>query len=566
MISVFFELAIIIGIATIIGLLVKALKQPLIIGYILTGLVAGPYFLNIISSIETIEIFSSIGIALLLFVVGLHLNPKIIKEVGKVSIIIGIGQVLVTFILGFLLSRFLGFQLLLSAYIAIALTFSSTIIITKLLSDKGDANRLYGKIAIGVLIIQDLIAMLFLMIVLSTATSMNLSSSLLKTLFSGLILIGIVFLFGIYVLPKLTKYIARSQELLLLFSISWALVLSAVFYVFNFSIEVGAFLAGMTLSMSPYKHEISSKMSPIRDFFIVIFFIFLGYQMGFSNIHSQILPIILLSLFVLIIKPIIVIIFMGVLGYSKRNSFLLGVSLAQISEFSLILIALGISVGHLDVSIISVLTAVTLITMAGSSYLIIYADKIYPRFSKLLSFFERKGKKVDDVSYKNASSHEVVIFGYDRIGFDLVIYLKRHKTSFLIVDYNPQTILKLSKRKISCIYGDVTNMELLNELDFNKTKMVISNISSYETNITFINKIKKLNKNIIIIVTSNRVDDTFHFYKEGATHVVMPSLLGGEHISSLINKNHFNKIKYIEDKFKHISSFENREELDYEDV
>ena len=566
MISVFFELAIIIGIATVVGLLIKALKQPLIIGYIVTGLIAGPYLLDLISSVETIQIFSTLGVALLLFVVGLHLNPKIIKEVGKVSIITGIGQILITFILGFLLSNLLGFSLIYSVYIAIALTFSSTIIITKLLSDKGDSNRLYGKISIGILIIQDILAMVLLMIVSSTATSVSLSTSLLKTLFIGLIIISIVFLIGIYILPRLTRYVAKSQELLLLFSISWALVLSAVFYYFNFSIEVGAFLAGMTLSMSPYRHEISSKMSPIRDFFIVIFFILLGYQMGFSNIKAQILPIILLSLFVLIIKPLIVIIFMGFLGYSKRNGFLLGLSLAQISEFSLILIALGITVGNLDVSIISVLTAVGLITMAGSSYLIIYADNIYPKFSKILSFFERKGKKVDSGSYKKNNGHEVIIFGYDRIGFDLVIYFRRNKTSFLIVDYNPLTITKLSKRKIPCVYGDVTNMELLNNLNFKETKMVISNISSFEANISFINKIKKINKNIIIIVSSNRVDDTFHLYKEGATHVVMPSLLGGEHISLLISKNHFNKTKYIEAKFQHISSFENREELDYEDV
>lgn len=566
MMTVFFELAIIIGIATLVGLLMHYLKQPLIIGYILTGLLVGPYLFNVISGVETIEIFSKIGVALLLFVVGLHLNPKIIKEVGKVSLITGLGQVLFTSTFGFLIAKLLGFSTIVSLYTAIALTFSSTIIIMKLISDKGDANRLYGKISIGFLIVQDLVAVFILMIISSSANSANLSLDLLKTLGFGIVLVLIVFLIGYYLLPKFTKLIARSQELLLLFSISWALVLSAVFYLFNFSIEVGAFLAGMTISMSPYRHEISYKMRPIRDFFIVLFFIILGYQMGFASISEQIIPIIIFSLFVLIGNPLIVIVLMGILGYSKRNGFLAGITVAQISEFSLILIALGVTVGHLEQSVLSILTTVGLITMAGSSYMIVYADKLYPKVSKYLSVFEKKGKKVDDVSYNHNVKRDVVIFGYDRIGQDLLKYLKRNKNSFLIIDYNPLTIKKLLRRKIPCIYGDVTNMELLDDLDLKNTKIAISIISSYETNLMFVKKLKKINKDMIIIVTSKRVEDTFSLYKEGATHVIMPDLLGGEHIEYLINKFSFDKQKYLEEKFKHISSFENREELDYEEV
>jgi Kef-type K+ transport system membrane component KefB len=566
MLEVFFQIAIIIGIATIVGLILNKLKQPLIIAYIVTGLIVGPYFLNVVSDVSTIELFSKIGIALLLFVVGLHLNPKIIKEVGKVSLITGLGQVLFTSVIGFFISKLLGFSTIISVYIAIALTFSSTIIIMKLLSDKGDTKRLYGKISIGFLIVQDILAVIILMIVSSSANTTNLSIELLKTFLIGILIIGIVFLIGIYVLPRFTKFLASSQELLLLFSISWALILSAVFYFFNFSIEVGAFLAGMTLSMSPYRHEISSRMRPIRDFFIVIFFILLGSQMGFSSVGLYIVPIILFSLFVLIGNPLIVIVLMGRLGYSKRNGFLAGLTVAQISEFSLILVALGVSVGHVSLEILSLVTAVGLITMAGSSYMIIYADKIYPKISKFLSIFEKRGKKVDDVSFNENIKHDVVIFGYDRIGHDLIVYLKRHKISYLIVDYDPLTIQKLSKRKIPCIYGDVTNMELLEDLDLSHSKMILSGISSFQTNLMFINKVKEINKNIIIIVFSTRTQDTFELYKEGATHVVMTPLLGGEHISNLIEKYNFNHKKYLEEKFRHISSFENREELDYEDV
>ncbi len=566
MIQIFFEIALIIGIATLVGLIMQKLKQPLLIGYIFTGIVIAA--LNILTDVNIIKLFAEIGIALLLFVVGLHLNPKIIKEVGKVSLITGLGQVIFTSVIGFLISKLLGFSTIVSIYIAIALTFSSTIIIMKLLSDRGDTNRLYGKISIGFLIVQDILAILILMIVSSSAGAegSNIIIDILLTILFGLLLVIIVFLIGFYVLPKFTKFLAKSPELLILFSISWALILSSLFYFFDFSIEVGAFLAGMTLSMSPYRHEISSRMRPIRDFFIVIFFIFLGYQMNFSSVSLYIWPIIILSLFVLIGNPLVVIILMGKLGYSRRNGFLAGLTVAQISEFSLILVALAVSVGHVDSSILSLVTAVGLITMAGSSYMIIYADKIYPRISKYLLIFERKGQKVDDVSYNQDTPHDVVIFGYDRVGHDLLKYFKTHNIKFIIVDYNPLTIQKLSKRKVPCLYGDVTNMELLEDLDLNNTKMVISIISSYESNIMFINKIKEINKNMIIIVTSDNVPNTFDLYKEGATHVIMPDLLGGEHISVLVEKYGFNTKKYMEEKFKHISSFENREELDFEDV
>lgn len=566
MIQIFFEIALIIGIATLVGLIMQKLKQPLLIGYIFTGIVVA--VLNILTDVNTIKLFSEIGIALLLFVVGLHLNPKIIKEVGKVSLITGLGQVIFTSVIGFLISKLLGFSTLVSIYIAIALTFSSTIIIMKLLSDRGDTNRLYGKISIGFLIVQDILAVLILMVISSSAGAegSNITIDILLTILFGLLLVIIIFLIGFYVLPKFTKFLAKSPELLILFSISWALVLSSLFYFFDFSIEVGAFLAGMTLSMSPYRHEISSRMRPIRDFFIVIFFIFLGYQMNFSSVSLYIWPIIILSLFVLIGNPLVVIILMGKLGYSRRNGFLAGLTVAQISEFSLILVALAVSVGHVDSSILSLVTAVGLITMAGSSYMIIYADKIYPKISKYLLIFERKGQKVDDVSYNQYTPHDVVIFGYDRVGHDLLKCFKTHNIRFIIVDYNPLTIQKLSKRKIPCLYGDVTNMELLEDLDLNNTKMVISIISSYESNIMFINKIKEINKNMIIIVTSDNVSNTFDLYKEGATHVIMPDLLGGEHISVLVEKYGFNTKKYMEEKFKHIASFENREELDFEDV
>ena len=394
--SVFIELSTIIVIAVVVSYITRLLKQPLIIGYIGSGILVSPYFLNIVSSTDAISTFSQIGVALLLFMVGLNLNPKMVKDVGKVALITGLGQVLFTSVIGFLICKTLGFSVIESVYIAVALTFSSTIIIMKLLTDRGDVGTLYGRISMGFLIIQDIVAIFILMIVPSTAQPASLAWLAFETVIKGLSLAIILFLFGLYILPTIVKSIAKSQEFLLLFSIGWCMAVASLFHFLNFSIEVGALLAGVALSLSPFRFEISSKMKPLRDFFIVLFFILLGSQMVFSNINDFIIPIILLSAFILIGNPLIVMILMGALGYTKRNSFLAGLTVAQISEFSLILIMMGVSMGQLSNEILSFVTIIGLITIAGSTYFIIYSDKIYPRIAPLLSIFERAGPKVDE--------------------------------------------------------------------------------------------------------------------------------------------------------------------------
>ena len=356
--EVFIELSIIIGITVLIAGIMRLLKQPLIIGYILAGIIVSPYFLNIISSTETIKVFSQIGVALLLFIIGLSLSPKVIKEVGKVSLITGIGQIIFTSLIGFFISRALGFSIIVSAYIAIALTFSSTIIIMKLLSDKKDTERLYGKISIGFLLVQDIFVIILLMIIPILSNDLNITNISLGMIGGGILIIAGFFLTVIYILPNLSTFFAKSQEFLFLFSIGWGLGLAALFHHFGFSMEIGALIAGIALSMSPYNYEISSKMRPLRDFFIILFFILLGSQMVFGNISQLIVPAIIFSLFILIGNPLIVMILMGFMGYKKKVGFQAGLTVAQISEFSLILIALGVSSGNLTGEILSLVTIV----------------------------------------------------------------------------------------------------------------------------------------------------------------------------------------------------------------
>lgn len=565
--NLFTEISLIILLVIGISFIIRLLKQPLIVGYIIAGILAGPLFLKVITATDTFTAFSEFGIALLLFIVGLGLNPKLIREVGTVALIAGFGQIIVTAIIGFAILYFgFGFGTVASIYITIALTFSSTIIVVKLLSDKNALETLYGRISIGILLIQDLVAIAALMLISATSKGINGSFSdyTIYLLIKGLGALILLMLFGYYLLPKLGKFVAKSQEFLLVFSLGWCLAIATLFQYLGFSIEIGALIAGITLSMTPYHHEISSKVKPLRDFFLVIFFITLGTQMEFSTLKAYTIPIIVISLFVLLIKPLIVTALIGILGYTKRNSFMTGLTLAQVSEFSFILIALGISVGHLEPEIISFITIVGLISITGSTYFTLYLEKIYNLLSGALVIFEKKGKKIDEYETHNHKDYDLILFGHNRVGFDVLKSIKKQKKKCLVIDFNPNVIIELTKEKIPCMYGDAGDIELLNQLNFKKVKMVISTVPDPDTNLLLINRIKQMNKNIIIIAIAHQIDDALKFYEEGASYVLMPHFVGGNYMSTLLEEYSFDTKKFLDEKIKHIGYLKQRKELGHE--
>ena len=305
--SVFIALSIVIVIASAMALLMRLIKQPLIIGHILTGIIVGPLVFKILTSANTIQTFSNIGIALLLFIIGLGLNPKVIKEVGKIAAIAGFIEVAIVALVGLGFGRLLGLDFRQAVFLGIALSFSSTIIILKLLSDKKENNRLYGKITIGILIIQDLIAVFALLFVTSQGHNSTVSLTELGWLAAkGLMATVPLFLIGGYVLPnpKVSKFIASSQEFLFLFAIGWGFGAAALFQGIGFSLEIGALLSGVALASLPFTQEISARLRPLRDFFIVVFFISLGSRLTFSTIGSELSLLIISGLIVILTKTI----------------------------------------------------------------------------------------------------------------------------------------------------------------------------------------------------------------------------------------------------------------------
>ncbi len=548
--SVFTALSIVIVIASAMALLMRLIKQPLIIGHILTGIIVGPLVFRVIGSVDSIATFSNIGIALLLFIIGLGLNPKVIKEVGKIAAVAGLVQVAIVAIIGVLFGRELGFNFRQAAFLGMALSFSSTIIILKLLSDKKENNRLYGKITIGILIIQDLIAVFALLFVTSQGNNSSISLPQLGMLATkGLLAAVPLFLVGNYLLPRVSKFIASSQEFLFLFAIGWGFGAAALFQGIGFSLEIGALLGGVALANLPFSQEISAKLRPLRDFFIVVFFISLGSRLTFSTIGSELKLLIISILIVVLIKPFVVLITMGAMRYKKQTSFKTAISLGQISEFSLVLVLLGNSAGIVPASMVNVITFVALITIASSTYLINYANGIYKAMERPLRIFERSRTHADNSLLQH--NYQSVLFGYRKGGQEFIQLFKKLKHDFVVVDYDPEVIELMEQQKINCIYGDATDIELLGEIGIEKSKLIVSTITDHDVNVFLLKLIAKINPKSIVLVHAESIKKADELYELGADYVVIPHYIGNDNVAAFIKNSGLKKSEFIKYQEKH---------------
>lgn len=551
--ELFLEFTSIVIFATVVSIILRVLKQPLVVGYIFTGILLGPLFLNVVHTTDYIDLFSKIGITILLFIVGLNLKPSVIREVGKVSLFGGLGQIVITAFLGMFLAMLFRFSMLQSFYIGLALSFSSTIIILKLLSDKDDLPKVYGKVTVGFLLIQDLVAIVALLFISSFAGVQHYSFIQMSIL---LILKLIVAGFAIYFISRYLilhaiHYLAQSQEMLFLFSIAWGLGLASIFYLIGFSVEVGALVAGVSLSITPFADSIASRLKPLRDFFIVLFFILLGSNLVLTNITTLFLSTLVFTVFVLIVKPLIVFYLMNVLRYKTKQSYQTGISLAQVSEFSLILVTLGLSIGSLDKATVTIVTLTALISIAGSSYFILYSDELFPFVEKLLKRIEIVHSP--KVNADDEMPSEVVLFGFDRVGRDFIEAFEKLDKKYIVIDYNPEMIKQLENTNIPFKYGDVEDIEFLRELQLGKIKLCVSTIPEVKVNALLIKKIKEENRNTIIIVRARETYEAKELYKLGATYVVMPHYLGAKYASSMIKRIGLDHKGFKEEREKHLA-------------
>lgn len=553
---VFIEICVVLALATAVSFVMKLLKQPLIVGYILTGIIAGPYGLNILHAKETLELFSKFGVTILLFIIGIHLSPKVIRELGKTSFLVGIGQIIFTSIVGFGIAFFLGLDRIAALYVAIALTLSSTIIILKLISDKGDTHKLYSKLTISLLIIQDLVATFILLFVtsLSSSPQTSVSQSFLPTLLKTLAMVALFAIVIKFVVPKLMQFASKSQELLFLFSLTWGLGVAYVSTLVGLSIEVGALIAGVAISSSEFAEEISSKLQPLRDFFVVLFFIFLGSHMVLDFTLHDLIPISILSVFVLIGNPIILIIIMNLLGYHKKTSYMAGMAIAQISEFSLILATLGMQVGHLSQSTVTLITIVGLITISGSSYMIMYSENLYPHIKRLLEFLELKKNNIE-ISEKKIK-YDVFLFGFNRSGNDLLSTFRDMSYKTAIVDFDPDTKERVPKNFKNFLYGDASDIEFLQKLNFKDAQLIVSTLPTNADNALLIKHAKNVNEKIVVLLYAHTKKDALTYYELGADYVILPHHIGVKHASMLIKKIGISTNSFKRRKSLHLKELE----------
>lgn len=550
--NAFFEISVIVLIAATLAYAVSKFRQPSIIGYILTGIIVGPSFLNLITATETVNALSEFGVTLLLFTVGLNLNPKMIKNLGKVAVYTGLGQLIITSFVGFFICLWLGYNQTESVYISTALAMSSTIVIMKLLSDKEQLHSLYGRIVVGFLLVQDIAAILMMMVVSSTAQGTALSSVFAQSLLTGVGLLGVLFLITRYVFPLIDHKLSQSSEILFLSSIAWCFVLASIFKFFNFSFEIGALLAGISLSVTDYGPQIGARVKPLRDFFIVVFFIVIGASLEVQMLSlKQTFDVVLLSLFVLIGDPLIVMFIMRYLRFPRHVGFLSGLTVAQVSEFSLIMVTLGVKLGHIPDSVLLITTMVGLVTIALSSYMISYGDDLFRIMSPYLTWFEPR--KLRKIARATTQKCRTIMFGYNRIGFDVLEVIKEFRGRPLVIDYNPQTVRMLQKQGVNCMYGDADDVMLLEEVDLRSPRLFISTIPSLETTLNIIYHIRTVNKKAIIVVTAQQIQEALKFYKAGASYVLLPHFVGGNHLAEILEHHKTRRAPYERERKKHIA-------------
>ena len=393
-----------------------------------------------------------------------------------------------------------------------------------MLSDKKEIDKLHGQIAMGFLIVQD-IAVIITMIILTAVggagEDTSIGRELLMVLLKGLAFIAGIVILMKFVIPSLLKQLARNKELLVLSSIAWAVALAALGEYLGFSLEVGAFLAGMSLASTQYREVISGRLESIRDFMLLFFFIDLGSNIDLGLMGDQLIPAIIFSLFVLIGNPIIVMIIMGIMGYRKRVSFLAGLTVAQISEFSLILAAIGLENGHIDEETLGLITLVGLITIALSTYMILYSGPIFKRISPLLTVFEKKHPTRKEDSPEEEEIDYIVI-GSGRLGSNLIKNILAKGQSLLVVDFDPNVVAKWQNEGVRAEYGDADDPELPAMLPLKNTRQIISTATNTDTNQRLLKFLKENKYEGKITIVAHSDEEEEYFKKEGAHNILRP--------------------------------------------
>ena len=470
--------------AAVMVLASRPLRIPSIVAYILAGLLLGPIGFDLLSSsggyeagqYTAVGVAAELGIVLLLFLVGLELSLGSIRTVGKVAVAAGIGQVIFTAAIGFGIALLLGFTTMEAIFLATALTFSSTVVVVKLLDQKKHLRTLYGRIAVGIFLVQDLVVIIVLTFLTGLGNSESASLAGIawgigRSFLGVASLLAIALLASRYLLVRPMAWAASSASTTLIWSLSWCFGFVVASELLSLSPEIGAFLAGLSLAQLPIAHDLRRRLHPLMNFFIAIFFISLGVQAELDAATTNWLAAVILALFVLIGNPLIFMVIISRGGYSERTSFMTSVTVAQISEFSFIFAAVGLSAGLIDESILSLITVIGLLTIAVSSYMIIYSERLYAWVKKLGLLRLLRARQGDDEEPSVTLSGHVVVVGMNALGRRIAAQLYERGEEVLAIDTDPGKLTGLPCHRL---VGNVDYPSVAEEASLERAKLVVS--------------------------------------------------------------------------------------------
>lgn len=512
--------------AAVFVMVARLARIPSIVAYILAGVILGPAT-GALQSSEGIDIIAEAGIVLLLFLVGMELSLDKIRGVGRVAVFAGLGQVLFTIAGGYALSRALGYDPMASLFLATALTFSSTVVVVKLLTEKGDLDRLYGRIAVGIFLVQDLVAILLLTFLtgLDDVTNVEIGTIAVgfgRALGGVTILVAGALLASRYLLPTLFRWMSRSLEGLFIWSLCWCFLLVVAAERLHLTVEVGAFVAGLSLASLPYTHELRRRVHPLMNVFIAVFFTALGLQMELSTATGGWFPVLVLSLFVLLGKPPLFMWIIARFGIGERTVFLTSVTVAQISEFSFIFAAMGVTTGLIDEEVLSVIGLVGLVTIATSAYMILYNGQLYDRFrgpllSRLLRAPQDDGTRDEILPLTN----HIIVVGVNSLGRHLIRELEKRGETVLAIDTDPT---KLAKLECATLLGSVDHPAVLEEANFEAARLVVSALQIEDTNNLLAYRCRQAGVPASVHAFERSVIDELR--RIGVNHLMIPKNIG----------------------------------------
>jgi CPA2 family monovalent cation:H+ antiporter-2 len=540
-----FDIGIIIVFSAILAYMARFLRQPIIIAYVLAGLIVGPAGLGLITNTEEITLLSELGIIFLLFSVGLEIDFRRLSHVGFATLVGGTVQVMLTFFIGFFIGMLFGLAPALSVYIGLLLAFSSTMIVAKILADKNELSTLHGRIMLGILLLQDIIAVVALPLLGNMEAIVSLDF-VLSILFRGLGLFVIAILLNKFFFPKILDYAAKKHEILFLTAVASCFFFIGASYFLGFSIAIGGFIAGISMANFPYNVEIEGEVHSLRDFFSILFFSSLGMQLNFWAISSYLPLFITLLLLLIVLKPVILTLTYLMLGYGGRTSGYVGLGMGQASEFMFIIAAEMLLLGSITREFYSLLLGLVVISIIITPYFMMTRKNFYHFFSRLkLPRRIVHSKSISELENppEKALDNHIIIFGAHRMGEKVVKYLTESGEKLVVVERDPEIVKDLSRRGIFVRYGDAENEDMLQKIFINRAKLLILTIPSAELSSFVIARARKYNPKLRIFARAHSELDAERLYKAGADIVIMPEFVSSKELIKRVD--HFLREKKI---------------------